>query len=53
MKEMVYRWASCGKGDVLNSDQKHAKIANLLTKLRRSRVIENQGSRKSPEWVLC
>ena len=38
--------------EILDQDQKKSKIASLLTKLRKRRVIENTGSRKAPEWVL-
>lgn len=38
--------------EVLDQVQKKRKVANLLTKLRRSQVIENKGSKKSPAWVL-
>lgn len=39
--------------DALDEEQKKNKIANLLTKLRRSGKIENNASRKAPEWVLA
>lgn len=38
--------------DGLDDKQKVAKVANLLTKLRKKRVIKNIGSRKRPKWVL-
>ncbi len=38
--------------DGLNDVQKMTQINNLLTKLRRSGVIENRGSRTASEWVL-
>jgi len=38
--------------DALDEDEKKKKVANLLTKLRRSDKIMNAGSRKTPEWVL-
>lgn len=39
--------------EALDEEQKKNKIANLLTKLRRSGVIANCGSRKASEWVLA
>lgn len=39
--------------EALNPDQKAAKIANLLTKLRRRGQIVNAGSRKIPQWKLA
>ncbi len=39
--------------DALNEDQKTKKIGNLLTKLRRASVINNQGSRTAPVWILA
>lgn len=39
--------------DALDEEKKKNKVANLLTKLRRSEVIHNDGSRKAPEWVLA
>jgi ATP-dependent DNA helicase RecG len=39
--------------DALNEDQKTKKVGNLLTKLRRSSVISNQGSRTAPVWILA
>jgi ATP-dependent DNA helicase RecG len=38
--------------DALNGEQKQQKISNLLTKLRRSGQICNQGSNKSPRWEI-
>lgn len=38
--------------DALNDKQKENKIKNLLTKLRSQGIIDNQGARKKPEWVL-
>ena len=38
--------------DALNDEQKERKIANLLTKLRRSGIIINTGTRKGPAWEL-
>lgn len=40
-------------GNALDEEQKRNRIANLLTKLRRSEKIRNSGSRKVPEWVLA
>ena len=39
--------------DALDEEQKKKKVSNLLTKLRRSGVIRNDGPRKFPEWVLA
>ena len=39
--------------DTLDEKQKRNKIANLMTKMRRSNLIVNHGSRKSPEWHLA
>lgn len=38
--------------EVLDTGQKEKKIANLLTKLRRSGRITNAGSRGQPRWTL-
>lgn len=38
--------------DALNDYQKSRKIGNLLTNLRRTGVIRNHGSDRSPEWRL-
>lgn len=38
--------------DALDNTQKSKKVDNLLTKLRRTEVIINQGSRTKSEWVL-
>ena len=39
--------------DGLDDEQKRTKVANLLTKLRRGKRIQNAGSRKVPRWVLA
>ncbi|ABA89966.1 ATP-binding protein, putative [Syntrophotalea carbinolica DSM 2380] len=39
--------------EALDADQKKKKVGNLLTKLRRSGVIRNDGSKKCPEWVIA
>ena len=39
--------------DALDEKQKVNKISNLLTKLRRRGLIENQGSDHVPRWVLA
>lgn len=39
--------------DGLNGEQKIIKISNLLTKMRRSGLIVNAGSDKSPNWVCA
>jgi ATP-dependent DNA helicase RecG len=39
--------------DALNEDQKRKKVDNLLTKLRRARILHNNGSKKTPQWVLA
>jgi ATP-dependent DNA helicase RecG len=38
--------------DILNDSQKKNKISNLLTELRTSGKISNNGNDKYPEWVL-
>ena len=37
----------------LDNEQKKKKIANLLTKLRRSGKIQNEGSKKASKWILA
>jgi len=39
--------------EALDEEQKKKKVANLLTKLRRAKVIRNDGSRSDPAWVLA
>lgn len=39
--------------DALDEGQKVKKVGNLLTKMRRSEVIYNKGSRTAPEWMLA
>lgn len=39
--------------DALDEEQKKNKIANLLTKMRRKGLIENQGPKKAPQWRLA
>lgn len=39
--------------DALDHSQKVNKIGNLLTSLRRSHHIRNEGSRKAPRWVIA
>lgn len=39
--------------DALETNQKVRKVNNLLTKWRRARLIENQGSDRAPHWVLA
>ncbi|KAF4533636.1 hypothetical protein B566_EDAN005683 [Ephemera danica] len=39
--------------EAIDAEQKETKIANLLTKLRRSRRITNTGSRGKPVWKLA
>jgi len=38
--------------DALDELQKEAKIGNLITSMRRSRIISNTGARKTPCWML-
>ncbi len=38
--------------DALDEEQKKMKVGNLLTKLRRSGVIRNDGSRSHPQWKM-
>lgn len=37
--------------DRLSQEQKLRKVHNLLQELRRSRLIDNRGSRSKPQWV--
>lgn len=37
----------------LDHEQKKKKIGNLLTKLRRSGKIRNDGPKKAPKWILA
>lgn len=39
--------------DALSQEQKEVKIANLLTKLRRNKLILNTGTRSQPLWRLA
>ena len=39
--------------EALDDQQKINKINNLLTKLRRRGIIENQGADKAPKWCLA
>src|SRR3989338_5472151 len=39
--------------DALNDQQKTNKISNLLTNMRRSGMIRNMGSKKTPLWQLA
>ncbi|ADH84747.1 putative transcriptional regulator [Desulfurivibrio alkaliphilus AHT 2] len=39
--------------DALGQEQKKKKVGNLLTKLRRSKMIRNDGTRAKPKWVLA
>ena len=39
--------------DALDEQQKTNKINNLLTKLRRKGIIENQGVDSAPRWCLA
>nr|WP_221762979.1 RNA-binding domain-containing protein [Chlorobium phaeovibrioides] len=38
--------------EALGPEQKKRKVANLLTKLRRSSLIRNEGSRAQPLWAI-
>ncbi len=38
--------------EALDANQKKTKVANLLTKLRRSGVLRNVSSRSQPQWEL-
>jgi ATP-dependent DNA helicase RecG len=40
-------------GKALDEQQKTNKINNLLTKLRRKGIIENQGVDSAPQWHLA
>ncbi len=48
----IHKLLSDKLSDALDEKQKLNKISNLVTKMRRSNLIVNQGSRKSPEWRL-
>ncbi|MBE0475113.1 MAG: putative DNA binding domain-containing protein [Rhodoferax sp.] len=39
--------------DALDEVQKHNRISNLLTNMRRAGRIKNTGPRKAPRWVLA
>ena len=39
--------------DALTTEQKQNKVSNLLSALRRSGRIRNEGARKAPRWVLA
>jgi ATP-dependent DNA helicase RecG len=39
--------------DALTPDQKHSKISNLLTKMRRQNRIFNSGSKAKPVWKIA
>ena len=39
--------------DALSQEQKEVKIANLLTKLRRNKLILNTGTRGQSLWRLA
>ncbi len=51
-REEIDRLLEDKLGNILNTDQKKTKISNLLTALRRTRYIENNGSRTKPEWRI-
>ncbi len=39
--------------DVLDQIQRKNKIGNLIAKMRRDKLIRNEGSHKGPKWVRC
>ena len=39
--------------EALDDDQKHNKISNLITNMRRSGKTKNVGSRKAPIWKVA
>jgi ATP-dependent DNA helicase RecG len=39
--------------DALDIEQKNKKTRNLLTKIHRSKMILNKGSRTSSEWIIA
>ena len=39
--------------EALDDDQKSHKIGNLLTNMRRSGIIKNEGSRGKPTWKIA
>jgi ATP-dependent DNA helicase RecG len=52
-REDVDKLLSGKLSDTLDDGQKVKKIGNLLTKMRRSEIIFNNGSRTAPEWKLA
>lgn len=52
-REDIDKLLSGKLSDALDDGQKVKKIGNLLTKMRRSEIIFNNGSRTAPEWKLA
>lgn len=52
-REDIDKLLSGKLSDALNEEQKVKKIGNLLTKMRRSEIISNKGSRTAPEWIIA
>jgi len=52
-REDIDKLLSGKLSDALDEEQKSKKIGNLLTKMRRSEIIFNNGSRTAPEWIIA
>lgn len=52
-REDIDKLLSGKLSDALDDSQKVKKIGNLLTKMRRSEIIANKGSRTAPEWIIA
>ena len=52
-REDIDKLLSGKLSDALDDGQKVKKIGNLLTKMRRSEIIANKGSRTAPEWIIA
>lgn len=53
LKPLLDRLLLSKLSDGLNEEQKHNKVANLLSAMRRSGIIRNEGSKKAPKWLLA
>ncbi len=38
--------------DILTESQKNIRVGNLITKMKKNNLIENQGTDKTPKWIL-
>lgn len=52
-REDIDKLLSGKLSEALDQEQKSKKIGNLLTKMRRSEIIFNNGSRTVPQWVFA